>query len=70
MIIAKTKLRKMPQSCSKCPFSRTDGVFTTSYRICSFTETVCKKEKLLGTAWKYARNSDCPFVYIAEEKGK
>lgn len=68
MIIVKTRLRKIPQSCSKCPFSRTEGVFNSSYRICIFTETVCRKEKLLGNIWKYTRNIDCPLSETLENQ--
>lgn len=70
MIVAKTRLRKIPQSCNKCPFSRMDGAFNSSYRVCIFTETVCRKEKMLSTNWKYVRNADCPLSEtLGNQKG-
>jgi len=64
MICAKTKLKKIPQSCNKCSFSKFEGSFVASYRVCTLTGSVCRKENLRGTAWKYTRNSDCPLFEV------
>ena len=57
MIYIQTKLKKIPQSYNKCPYSR-----LLTERYCSLTDTVCEKVKKSGAAWGYGRNEDCPLI--------
>ncbi len=66
MIIIKTNLRKIPDKCTKCKFSRSElvpnGFYQpTTVRICSITENkvpyVFNKEK---RNWEYTKAPDCP----------
>ena len=60
MIYIQTKLKKIPQSCNKCRFSRQPNAMSERY--CYLTDTVCEKVKKSGTAWGYSRNKDCPLI--------
>lgn len=63
MIVAKTRLRKMPQSCRKCSLSIVDS--WTDDRVCSITHRLCPLELRNGHIG-YAKPEWCPLMEVGE----
>lgn len=66
MIVAKTKLKKIPEKCTKCKFCLLEpywGVRQGSIRVCELTRMtvpyVYNKEK---RNWEYTKADGCPLV--------
>ena len=58
MIVAKTKMRKIPKSCKKCNLSFQNWA---GERTCSVTKKDCPMELSSGN-WKYGKPTWCPLV--------
>jgi hypothetical protein len=72
MIIIQTKLKKIPEKCTKCKFSQVkydtvDYWQMTNYRVCGITGTkvpyVFNKEK---RNWEYTKASGCPLKLVED----
>ena len=63
MIVAKTRLQKMPQSCRKCSLSTVDS--WTGDRVCNIKHRLCPLEVRNGHV-SYAKPEWCPLVEVAQ----
>lgn len=65
MIVAKTKMKKIPDNCKKCSFSvvKHFGYFDT-LRICSVRRKECPMERSQHKNMKYMKPTWCPLVEI------
>lgn len=57
MIVAKTKLRKLPENCGKCPLSRMNW---TGERECGINRRLCPEERKSSGRYGYYKPSWCP----------
>lgn len=59
MIVAKTKMKKIPESCNKCGFS----TYSYDYRVCFFeTNKICPMVRTENGNKKYTRPEWCPLM--------
>jgi hypothetical protein len=68
MIVAKTKIKKIPEKCAKCKFSRIEHAWgLNSHRVCGILDKLVpylyNEEK---RNWEYTKISDCPLIEIKE----
>lgn len=69
MIIIKTKLSKIPNSCGKCPFSIPEGFSCYDSNIfCAITKKDCPFDKTVEGEKKYKKADWCPIVEIKENE--
>ena len=59
MIMAKTRLRKMPENCGKCALSRQNW---TGERECAINRRLCPEERKSSGRFGYYKPSWCPLV--------
>ena len=66
MIVSKTKLKKIPETCKGCKFSEVvDNLYgLNSGRVCSITGILCPIEKSPHGNAKYGKSKYCPLVEI------
>ena len=66
MIVAKTRMRKIPKTCKECTLSRHDF---GGDRVCSVTRMDCPMELHMGN-WRYGKPGWCPLKELeaANEK--
>lgn len=62
MIYVKTNLRKIPETCNKCKFSKQNRYFGNRY--CYFLDKTCEMVKNESGNWEYIRLKDCPLFNI------
>lgn len=60
MIVAKTKMRKLPENCKKCMMSSVEYDWPYSYRVCRILGVVCPTERSDRGNEKYGKLDDCP----------
>lgn len=62
MIVAKTKMKKIPDSCNKC------GLKTYSFEgtRCFITGKVCPMEKSEHGNWRYTHPNWCPLIEVKD----
>ena len=61
MIYAKTKLKKIPESCNKCQFSVQNKYF--DFRCCILLNAKkCEKVQTESGNWKFIRLKECPLI--------
>lgn len=65
MIIAKTKMQKMPKTCKTCALSNVDS--WTGDRICVVKNRLCPLEITGHGRIAYAKPSWCPLIETKEE---
>ena len=63
MIVAKTRMRRMPKSCRWCKLSCANWF---EERFCSVTAGDCPKEYEKNGSWKYVRPDWCPLLEMEE----
>lgn len=65
MICAKTKMKKLPESCNKCTLSNLNGNYYSDLeRFCSITKRACPMERSENNNLKYIRPKWCPLVEV------
>lgn len=63
MIVAKTKMKKIPESCNKCSLSIVESYsWTESYRFCPITKKECPMVRSEHKNMKYTRPDWCPLM--------
>lgn len=62
MIVAKTKMKKIPESCNKCNLSYAD----LYGRFCRIQNKLCPMEQSEHKNWKYTRPDWCPLQEVEE----
>lgn len=63
MIVAKTKMKKIPESCNKCDLSIYNiQEWSASKRYCAITEKTCPMKKTSEGEWKHVRPKWCPLM--------
>lgn len=65
MIYAKTKLKKIPKTCARCPYSLLDGFFS-GIRDCRFTLKECPAEVSENGRVRYGKPSWCPLTEVGK----
>lgn len=61
MIVAKTKMKKIPESCKDCAFSK----YMYDYRICAFESgRICPMVRTKNGNKKYIRPKWCPLMEV------
>lgn len=60
MIVAKTRMRKIPKTCKDCGFGKHDF---GGDRICVVTGKDCPMDLYKGN-WKYGKPAWCPLVMV------
>lgn len=63
MIIAKTNLKKIPETCNKCKFSFINRYFDRRYCYL-LNNKPCQKVKLDSGNWAYIRLAECPLINL------
>jgi hypothetical protein len=63
MIIAETKLKRIPDNCAKCKLSYLEGQYSYN-RICSITNKVLEMQKVESGNKAYVRPSWCPLKEV------
>lgn len=70
MIVAKTRMKKIPKSCNKCALSMTERhSYIESIRVCEINKKECPMKYSEHKNLKYIRPDWCPLIemkYIAE----
>lgn len=64
MIVAKTRMKKIPATCNKCCFSCIDR---GEGRYCTITYMVCPIEKKESGNYGYSKPDWCPLVELKQE---
>lgn len=65
MIVAKTKMKKIPENCKKCSISYSNEFSGGVYdRVCRIKHRICPKEKKTSGNVGYGIPSWCPLMYI------
>lgn len=65
MIVAKTKMKKIPESCNKCSLARIEySHWNDTQRYCWITKKDCPMEKSEHGNWKYTRPDWCPLMEV------
>ena len=62
MIVAKTNLKKIPETCNKCKFSKHDKYFDIKQY--TLLDKRCNKIQSNSGNWMYTRLKDCPLIDI------
>lgn len=63
MIVAKTKMRKIPETCTKCSIAIVvHGGWNDSYRVCGATGKDCPWKALPSGNYGYAKPDWCPLI--------
>lgn len=63
MIVAKTNLKKIPETCNKCKFSNYNRIFNMRY--CSLLNNKKCRKAIAGSGnWVYVRLPECPLINI------
>lgn len=65
MIVARTRLRKIPENCGKCPLSYNDWA---SGRMCGAKHRDCEYSRTAHGNWAFIRPNWCPLIEIKEEQ--
>lgn len=63
MIVAKTKMRKIPTSCKKCNLSFQNWA---GERTCFVTKKDCPIEEAPSGNWRYGKPTWCPLVEMED----
>lgn len=67
MIVAKTKMKKIPESCKECSVSRVEYyTFVDTQRFCGITKNECPKKRSENGNLKYIRPKWCPLVEVKD----
>ena len=65
MIIAKTKMRRIPNNCNKCLFYFWEGYYKEHY--CALTGHIIQKEFIKEKRnWCNVKPKDCPLMEVKE----
>lgn len=69
MIVAKTNMKKIPDKCVKCKFSKIEHAWgLNSYRVCSLLD---RPVPYLYNAdkrnWEYTKITECPLMVVGEK---
>ena len=67
MIVAKTRMKKIPKTCKDCSMSIIQGRWNDSYRICSINSKECPMEKKENGNWAYTNPDWCPLMEVEDE---
>ena len=62
MIVAKTNLKKIPETCNKCKFSKHNKYFDN--RCCILLNKYCNKIRSNSGNLMYIRLKDCPLIDV------
>lgn len=69
MIVAKTRIKKIPEGCNKCKLSVIERYsYIDSMRICGITKKECPMEYSEHKNLKYIRPDWCPLVEVKDDK--
>lgn len=69
MIVAKTKMKKIPMSCKECPIARVEYyTYVETQRFCGMTKKQCPKERTEAGNLKYILPKWCPLIEVKNEK--
>lgn len=66
MIIAKTKMKKIPKSCTKCRLSEC----SINGRVCLVTYKYIAMKQTASRNWRYVKPDWCPLIDVQEVKEK
>lgn len=67
LIVAKTRMRKIPKSCKVCSLSFQNW---TGERTCAVTKMDCPFEQSQNGNWKYGKPGWCPLVELEANHDK
>lgn len=67
MIVAKTRMRKIPKSCKECGFSFNDW---SGERVCMVKKKDCPIEYMESGQWRYGKPAWCPLVEMEDTHEK
>lgn len=65
IIVAKTRLRKLPKTCKECSVARSDS--WTGDRFCGASNRICPMEVTPSGRVAYCKPSWCPLVEIDKD---
>lgn len=67
MIVAKTRMKRIPDTCKKCSLSNIVKLpLNESYRVCGITGYDCPTVIASNGCYTYKKSKDCPLIEMED----